>query len=100
MGSIYNEKWVFDGETHRTPEINETAKLIYHINRNLRHKKTGAKSLSDFHSGEVSEDMFSSIQFFEDLKVLASLMDTIKEIQELGAGKKISIKPYSRKKWK
>jgi len=40
MSSIYPEKWVFDGETHRTPEINEAAQLIYHINRNLRQNWT------------------------------------------------------------
>jgi site-specific DNA recombinase len=71
VGSIYNEKWVFDGETHRTPEINETAKLIYHINRNLRHKKTGAKSLSDFHSGEVSPTRFELISLVPETKILS-----------------------------
>lgn len=39
VGSIYPEKWVFDGEIHRTPEINEVAQLIFHINRKLGRKK-------------------------------------------------------------
>jgi site-specific DNA recombinase len=53
VGSIYPEKWVFDGEKHRTPEINEAAQLIYHINRKLGHKKTGEKTLENFYSGDV-----------------------------------------------
>ncbi len=53
LGSVYPEKWVFDGETHRTPEVNEAALLIYHINRKLRHKKTGVKTSENFHSGDV-----------------------------------------------
>lgn len=53
VGSIYPEKWIFDGESHRTPEVNEAALLIYHINRKLRHKKTGEKSLKDSYSGLV-----------------------------------------------
>jgi site-specific DNA recombinase len=53
VSSIYPEKWVFDGEIHRTPEINEAAQLIYHINRKLRHKKTGIKFLEKFYSGNV-----------------------------------------------
>ena len=53
VGSIYLEKWFFDGEAHRTPEINEAALLIFHINRRLMHKKTGVKTSENFHSGEV-----------------------------------------------
>ncbi len=53
IGSIYSEKWVFDGETHRTPDFNEADALIYHINRRLRHKKTGVKTSENFHSGDV-----------------------------------------------
>lgn len=48
VGSIYLEKWVFDGEAHRTPEISEVAKLIFHINIRLRHKKTGVKTSEIF----------------------------------------------------
>ncbi|EDM35970.1 hypothetical protein PBAL39_23222 [Pedobacter sp. BAL39] len=43
----------FDGEIQRTPEINQIAQLIFHINRKLGHKKTGIKFLEKFHSGEV-----------------------------------------------
>lgn len=53
IGSIYPEKWVFDGESHRTPEPNEAALLIYHINKRLRHKKTGENSFKESHSGLV-----------------------------------------------
>ena len=53
VGSIYPEKWVFDGEAHRTPETNEVFQLIYHINRKLGHKKSGAKSLKDLYSAKV-----------------------------------------------
>lgn len=71
VSSIYPEKWVFDGEKHRTPEINEAAQLIYHINRNLRHKKTGAKSLTDFYSGEVSPTRFELISLVPETKILS-----------------------------
>jgi site-specific DNA recombinase len=30
VGSIYPEKWIFDGEKHRTPEINETVPYLPH----------------------------------------------------------------------
>ncbi|MEQ7800049.1 recombinase family protein [Pedobacter sp. ASV1-7] len=53
IGSVYPEKWVFDGESHRTTKINQAAELIYQINNKLRHKKTGVKFLEKFHSGEV-----------------------------------------------
>ncbi|RQO75666.1 recombinase family protein [Pedobacter sp. KBW06] len=53
IGSIFTEKWVFDGEKHRTGNINEAALLIYHINNKLRHKKTGVKLLESFYSGLV-----------------------------------------------
>ena len=52
-GSIFYEKWIFDGELHRTPELNEAAQLIFHINRKLGHKKSGAKSLKDLYSAKV-----------------------------------------------
>jgi len=53
IGSIFTEKWIFDGEIHRTGKMNKAAQLIYHINNKLRHKKTGIKFLEKFHSGEV-----------------------------------------------
>lgn len=52
-GSIYHEKWIFDGESHRTPEMNEAAQFIFQINRKLGHKKSGAKSLKDLYSAKV-----------------------------------------------
>jgi hypothetical protein len=36
-------KMVFDGEVHRTTELNKAASFIYQLNNRLRHKKTGAK---------------------------------------------------------
>lgn len=53
VGSIYPEKWVFDGEAHRTPQTNEVFQPIYHINKKLGHKKSGAKSLKDLYSAKV-----------------------------------------------
>ncbi|NQX42352.1 Site-specific DNA recombinase [Pedobacter steynii] len=52
-GSIFLEKWVFDGENHRTTKMNKAAQLIYHINKKLRHKKTGANFLEKIDSGKV-----------------------------------------------
>jgi len=52
-GSIFPEKWVFDGEIHRTPKVNEAAELIFLISKKLRHKKSGAKSVEDFYSAKV-----------------------------------------------
>jgi len=28
VGSLYTEKWFFDGDVHRTPEVNEAEPLI------------------------------------------------------------------------
>jgi len=93
VSSIYPEKWIFDGETHRTPEINEAAQLIYHINRNLRHKKTGEKSLSDFHSGEVFPNGLNSKKFIDDLKKIANL-DTLVNSEPLSRDFKLRYKRY------
>lgn len=81
MASIYPEKCVFDGESHRTPEVNATALLIYYINRKLRHKKTGEKSLKDSYSGLVLDDIFRTNQFLEDLKVVAKMKAYILKMQ-------------------
>ncbi len=53
VSSIFLDKWVFDGERHHTQGLNEAASLIYQLNNKLRHKKTGAKSESNFNSGQV-----------------------------------------------
>lgn len=44
IGSIFLKKWQFDGEKHRTAQVNEAASHIYLINKNLQGKKNGAKS--------------------------------------------------------
>ena len=42
VGSIFHKKWTyFDGKDYQTPRLNEAANLIYHINKELGHKKTG-----------------------------------------------------------
>jgi site-specific DNA recombinase len=53
IGSLFPEKWIFDGENHRTTQINQAAVLIYHINKKLGHKKTGIKPIESLYSGEV-----------------------------------------------
>lgn len=77
MGSIYPGKWVFDGEIHRTPEINEVAQLIFHINRKLGHKKTGVKSLENFYSGEVHSFDLNSKKFIDDLRKIARINELV-----------------------
>lgn len=44
IGSIYDEKWCFDGTQHRTGKLTDAASLIYLINSRLKGKKNGAKS--------------------------------------------------------
>ena len=39
IGSIFTEKWSFDGTQHRNKKINEAAHLIYQTNGELYHKK-------------------------------------------------------------
>ncbi|MFT4152897.1 hypothetical protein [Parafilimonas sp.] len=39
VGSIFTEKWVFDGEQHRTNKVNEVVEYIYLINKELEDKK-------------------------------------------------------------
>ncbi len=73
MGLVYPEKCFFDGEAHRTPEVNEAVLLIYHINKRLRHKKTGVKTIENFHSGDVLADGLNSKKFYDDLKKIADL---------------------------
>ena len=85
IGSIYLEKWVFDGEAHRTPEINEVARLIFHINRRLRHKKTGVKTSENFHSGEVPWKGFEPLT--HGLENRCSIQLSYQGISLLGAAK-------------
>jgi site-specific DNA recombinase len=53
IGSIFSEKWVFDGSQHRTAFVNEAASLIYQISSGLQHKKTGVKTSKSSYSGKV-----------------------------------------------
>ena len=45
VGSIFNEKWVFDGEQHRTNKVNEVVECIYLINKELEDKKMGQATI-------------------------------------------------------
>lgn len=58
VSSMFSGKWVFDGDVHRTTELNRAASLIYQLNNRLRHKKTGAKIEKNLNSGEVPESRF------------------------------------------
>jgi len=91
IGSVYPEKWVFDGESHRTTKINQAAELIYQINNKLRHKKTGVKFLEKFHSGEVPIEGLYSHQFIDDLKKIANL-DTLFNSEPLSRDFKLRYK--------
>lgn len=44
VGSIFTEKWVFDGEQHRTKKVNEVVEYIYLINKELEVKKNGTSN--------------------------------------------------------
>lgn len=52
-GSIFVEKWQFDGTEHRTAKINEAAALIYHINSKLQTTKSREKALKNSLPGLV-----------------------------------------------
>lgn len=39
IGSLFPEKWFFDGLVHRTEKLNEAALIIYLINNKLVNKK-------------------------------------------------------------
>jgi site-specific DNA recombinase len=45
LGSIFREKLGFDGFNYRTGRISEPARLIFQINKELRHKKNGKDRL-------------------------------------------------------
>jgi site-specific DNA recombinase len=53
IGSIFTEKWSFDGTQHRTKKINEAALLIYQINSQLGHKKIRIRTKNRSQSGYV-----------------------------------------------
>ncbi|MFD2286607.1 recombinase family protein [Pedobacter petrophilus] len=44
IGSIFTEKWSFDGQVHRTRKVNEAAQLIYLINSKLGNKKSRVRT--------------------------------------------------------
>jgi len=58
VSSLFSGKWVFDGETHRTIELNRAASLIYQLNNRLRYKKSGAKIEKNLNSAEVPRSRF------------------------------------------
>ncbi len=53
IGSIFTEKWSYDGTQHRTNKINEAALLIYQINRQLDAKKIRIRTKNRNQSGFV-----------------------------------------------
>jgi hypothetical protein len=53
IGSIFPEKWTYDGIEHRTGQENLGMELIYLLNNKLRHKKTGVKTSKSDYSGQV-----------------------------------------------
>lgn len=46
IGSIFHEKLCFDGTPHRTGQLNDAVSFICLINKKLKVKKNGAKSIS------------------------------------------------------
>jgi len=53
IGSIFPEKWTYDGIEHRTGQENLGMELIYLLNNKLEHKKTGVKTSKSDYSGQV-----------------------------------------------
>ncbi len=58
IGSIFPEKWCFDGATHRTGKLNEAAHLIYQINSNLEANKNRTRTKIRTQSGIVHPSGF------------------------------------------
>jgi site-specific DNA recombinase len=54
IGSIFTEKWVFDGKQHRTNKVNEVVECIYFINKELEGKKNGTSANLSHLSQEVT----------------------------------------------
>ncbi len=52
VGTLFPENLIYDGETYRTPLLNEAAKLVYLKNKELRAKKMGQKSYEKISSHE------------------------------------------------
>lgn len=52
-GSTFPEKWKFDKKQHRTAKGNQAIELMYLINNQIKHKKTGVKSKDSIYSGKV-----------------------------------------------
>ncbi len=53
IGSIFPEKFVFDGTIDRTAKMNLAFKLIYHINNRLERKRNGVSSKKRTNSIQV-----------------------------------------------
>lgn len=51
IGSIFTEKWSFDGAQHRTKKINQATLLIYQMNLDLGHKKIRIRTKNRSQSG-------------------------------------------------
>ncbi|WP_421940544.1 hypothetical protein [Pedobacter sp.] len=74
IGSIFPEKWTYDGIGHRTGKENLGMQLIYLLNNKLGHKKTGVKTSKCNYSGPVSRtvSVFFALKLFNNLKSLLS----------------------------
>ena len=61
IGSMFPEKWSFDGIEHRTVKINEAAQLIYQINSTLSNKKIRTRTRNGTQSGFVRPKGFEPL---------------------------------------
>lgn len=61
IGSMFSEKWVFDGERHRTRKVNEAIELMCQINNQLREKKNGTSVNFEHLSRQVARRGFEPL---------------------------------------
>jgi site-specific DNA recombinase len=69
-GSIYRERLRFDGKDYQTPKLNEAAALIYNINKELGHKKSGKECKALHLSRSVLLTTQISKHFLGDIELL------------------------------
>ncbi|MFT4017545.1 MAG: hypothetical protein QM668_11325 [Agriterribacter sp.] len=73
VGSIFTEKWVFDGGQHRTKKVNEVVEYIYLFNKKLEDNKNGTSNDFSHLSQEVNPLGQNSNHFLADLRLLSEL---------------------------
>lgn len=71
--NIFHEKWTFWEGKHRTPKLNETASLIYHINNSSQNLKSRLRANIRPQSARVFPELFLTKDFIDDMKRIASL---------------------------